>query len=190
LIPFEPLDDVDDEEIEGVILNEEEVKIKTQVWMELNKEYLQEQEGTFPFFSQRCQKCEARSTLLIYCSRSFACFPIEKRARIEMEKKMGIYNTKKGVSIIEDSVNCNTKISTTDHSMHTFSFLYIAQEGQEAAATFVIRSRGRQEHPRAQVAPPKIQENQLLCTGHHGRLVRHGPHLLRRRSSNTYQVSV
>ncbi|KAF9373969.1 transcription factor TFIIIB subunit brf1 [Podila verticillata] len=64
LIPFEPLDDVDDEEIEGVILNEEEVKIKTQVWMELNKEYLQEQE--------------------------------EKRARIEMEKKMGIYNTKKG----------------------------------------------------------------------------------------------
>ncbi|KAG0085768.1 transcription factor TFIIIB subunit brf1 [Podila epicladia] len=64
LIPFEPLDDVDDDEIENVILNEEEVKIKTQVWMELNKEYLQEQE--------------------------------EKRARIEMEKKMGIYNTKKG----------------------------------------------------------------------------------------------
>ena len=54
LIPFEPLDDVDDEEIEGVILNEEEVKIKTQVWMELNKEYLQEQEGTFPFINQRC----------------------------------------------------------------------------------------------------------------------------------------
>ncbi|KAG0026216.1 transcription factor TFIIIB subunit brf1 [Podila clonocystis] len=64
LIPFEPLDDVDDDEIENVILNEEEVKIKTQVWMELNKEYLHEQE--------------------------------EKRARVEMEKKMGIYNTKKG----------------------------------------------------------------------------------------------
>ncbi|KAF9301095.1 transcription factor TFIIIB subunit brf1 [Mortierella antarctica] len=64
LIPFEPLDDVDDDEIENVILNEEEIKIKTQVWMELNKEYLQEQE--------------------------------EKRARIEMEKKMGIFNTKKG----------------------------------------------------------------------------------------------
>ncbi|KAG0216053.1 transcription factor TFIIIB subunit brf1 [Mortierella sp. NVP41] len=64
LIPFEPLDDVDDEEIESIILNEEEVKIKTQVWMEFNKEYLQEQE--------------------------------EKRARIEMEKKMGIYHNKKG----------------------------------------------------------------------------------------------
>ncbi|KAF9932858.1 transcription factor TFIIIB subunit brf1 [Linnemannia zychae] len=64
LIPFEPLDDVDDEEIDNIILNEEEVKIKTQVWMEFNKEYLKEQE--------------------------------EKRARIEMEKKMGIYHNKKG----------------------------------------------------------------------------------------------
>ncbi|KAF8932349.1 transcription factor TFIIIB subunit brf1, partial [Dissophora ornata] len=64
LIPFEELDDVDDDEIENIILNEEEVKIKTQVWMEFNKEYLQEQE--------------------------------EKRARIEMEKKMGIYHNKKG----------------------------------------------------------------------------------------------
>ncbi|KAF9914134.1 transcription factor TFIIIB subunit brf1 [Lobosporangium transversale] len=45
LIPFEELDDVDDEEIESIILNEEEVKIKTQVWMEFNKEYLQEQEA-------------------------------------------------------------------------------------------------------------------------------------------------
>jgi hypothetical protein len=66
LIPYEPLDDVDDEEIDSIILNDEEVKIKTQVWMEFNKEYLQEQE--------------------------------EKRARIEMEKKMGIYHNKKGVS--------------------------------------------------------------------------------------------
>ncbi|GJJ68295.1 transcription factor IIIB 90 kDa subunit [Entomortierella parvispora] len=64
LIPYEPLDDVDDDEIESVILNEEEVKIKTQIWMELNKEFLIEQE--------------------------------EKRARIEMEQKMGIYHTKKG----------------------------------------------------------------------------------------------
>ncbi|KAG0266606.1 transcription factor TFIIIB subunit brf1 [Mortierella polycephala] len=64
LIPFEPLDDVDDDEIENVILNDEEVKIKTQVWLELNKEYLQEQE--------------------------------EKRARAELEKKMGIYHNKKG----------------------------------------------------------------------------------------------
>ncbi|KAF9150972.1 transcription factor TFIIIB subunit brf1 [Linnemannia schmuckeri] len=64
LIPYEPLDDVDDDEIDNIILNDEEVKIKTQVWMEFNKEYLQEQE--------------------------------EKRARIEMEKKMGIYHNKKG----------------------------------------------------------------------------------------------
>ncbi|KAG0076401.1 transcription factor TFIIIB subunit brf1 [Linnemannia elongata] len=64
LIPYEPLDDVDDDEIDSIILNDEEVKIKTQVWMEFNKEYLQEQE--------------------------------EKRARIEMEKKMGIYHNKKG----------------------------------------------------------------------------------------------
>ncbi|KAF9585430.1 transcription factor TFIIIB subunit brf1 [Lunasporangiospora selenospora] len=64
LVPYEPLDDVDDSEIEGAILNEEEVKIKTQVWMEFNKEYLQEQE--------------------------------EKRIRMEMEKKMGIFHTKKG----------------------------------------------------------------------------------------------
>ncbi|KAG0057276.1 transcription factor TFIIIB subunit brf1 [Gryganskiella cystojenkinii] len=64
LIPYEPLDDVDDDEIESVILNEEEVKIKTQVWMELNKEFLMEQE--------------------------------EKRARIEMEQKMGIFHSKKG----------------------------------------------------------------------------------------------
>ncbi|KAG0205838.1 transcription factor TFIIIB subunit brf1 [Mortierella sp. GBA30] len=45
LIPFEDLDDVDDDEIESVILNEEEVKVKTQVWMELNKDYLLEQEA-------------------------------------------------------------------------------------------------------------------------------------------------
>jgi len=67
MIPFEPLDDVDDDEIESIILNDEEVKIKTQVWMEFNKDYLQEQE--------------------------------EKRARIEMEKKMGSYHNKKGVSL-------------------------------------------------------------------------------------------
>lgn len=66
LIPYEPLDDVDDDEIDNIILNDEEVKIKTQVWMEFNKEYLKEQE--------------------------------DKRARIEMEKKMGIYHNKKGVS--------------------------------------------------------------------------------------------
>ncbi|KAF9426188.1 transcription factor TFIIIB subunit brf1 [Podila epigama] len=53
LIPFEPLDDVDDDEIESVILNEEEIKIKTQVWMELNKEYLQEQED-LPFLFIPC----------------------------------------------------------------------------------------------------------------------------------------
>ncbi|KAG0227801.1 transcription factor TFIIIB subunit brf1 [Actinomortierella wolfii] len=64
LIPFEPLDDVDDEEIESIILNEDEVRVKTQVWLELNKDYLREQE--------------------------------QKRARIEMEKKMGIYHNKKG----------------------------------------------------------------------------------------------
>ncbi|KAF9164029.1 transcription factor TFIIIB subunit brf1 [Mortierella sp. AD010] len=45
LIPFEELEDVDDEEIESIILNDEEVKIKTQVWMEFNKEYLMEQEA-------------------------------------------------------------------------------------------------------------------------------------------------
>ncbi|KAF9434394.1 transcription factor TFIIIB subunit brf1 [Entomortierella beljakovae] len=45
MIPFEELDDVDDDEIENIILNEEEVKIKTQVWMEFNKEYLIEQEA-------------------------------------------------------------------------------------------------------------------------------------------------
>ncbi|KAF9937743.1 transcription factor TFIIIB subunit brf1 [Mortierella alpina] len=44
LIPFEDLDDVDDDEIEGVLLNDEEVKIKTQIWMELNRDYLEEQE--------------------------------------------------------------------------------------------------------------------------------------------------
>ncbi|KAG0287027.1 transcription factor TFIIIB subunit brf1, partial [Dissophora globulifera] len=64
MIPYEELDDVDDEELESIILNEEEVKIKTQVWMEFNKDYLLEQEA--------------------------------KRARIEMEKKMGIYHNKKG----------------------------------------------------------------------------------------------
>jgi len=67
-VPFEDLDDVDDEEIDNIILNEEEVRIKTQVWMEFNKEYLKEQEA--------------------------------KRARIEMEKKMGIYHNKKGVSVL------------------------------------------------------------------------------------------
>lgn len=67
-IPFEELEDVDDEEIDNIILNEEEVRIKTQVWMEFNKEYLKEQEA--------------------------------KRARIEMEKKMGIYHNKKGVSVL------------------------------------------------------------------------------------------
>lgn len=120
MIPFEPLDDVDDEEIEGVILNEEEVKIKTQVWMELNKEYLQEQEGTYLFITQNFQNAKLGRRYLPITLALLLTFPIEKRARIEMEKKMGIYNTKKGVSIIEDTVNCNTKISTTDHF---FNFL-------------------------------------------------------------------
>ncbi|KAG0257876.1 transcription factor TFIIIB subunit brf1 [Actinomortierella ambigua] len=62
LIPFEPLEDVDDDEIESIILNDDEVRVKTQVWLELNKDYLREQE--------------------------------QKRVRIEMEKKMGIYHKK------------------------------------------------------------------------------------------------
>ncbi|ORY83666.1 Brf1-like TBP-binding domain-domain-containing protein [Protomyces lactucae-debilis] len=38
------LSDVDDDEIDGVLLDEESIKIKTQVWMELNKDYLAAQE--------------------------------------------------------------------------------------------------------------------------------------------------
>lgn len=37
------LSDVDDDEIESVILNEEEIVLKTRVWYEFNKEYLEEQ---------------------------------------------------------------------------------------------------------------------------------------------------
>ncbi|OLL24572.1 Transcription factor IIIB subunit [Neolecta irregularis DAH-3] len=39
------LSDVDDDEIESVLLNEREISLKTQVWMELNKDYLAEQEA-------------------------------------------------------------------------------------------------------------------------------------------------
>lgn len=43
----ENLSDVDDEEIESAILNADEVEIRTQLWTELNKEYLEQQEGVF-----------------------------------------------------------------------------------------------------------------------------------------------
>ena len=107
LIPYEPLDDVDDDEIDSIILNDEEVKIKTQVWMEFNKEYLQEQE--------------------------------EKRARIEMEKKMGIYHNKKGVSsgtccrklfVDMNEVKERNDTLTRIRSFSTLCYRYIAQEGE------------------------------------------------------------
>jgi len=42
--PFETdLADVDDDEIAAMLLNDEEVEIKTKVWYEFNKEYLEEQ---------------------------------------------------------------------------------------------------------------------------------------------------
>lgn len=47
------LSDVDDPEIEAMILGEEEVAIRTELWTELNKEYLEQQEGmgtSFPPF--------------------------------------------------------------------------------------------------------------------------------------------
>lgn len=40
----ESLSDVDDEEIESVLLNENEIEIKSKVWMSINKDYLLEQE--------------------------------------------------------------------------------------------------------------------------------------------------
>jgi hypothetical protein len=39
------LSDVDDDEIEAAILNADEVEIRTQLWTELNREYLEQQEG-------------------------------------------------------------------------------------------------------------------------------------------------
>ena len=36
--------DIDDDEVNSVLLNEDEKKVKTDVWMEANKEYLEEQE--------------------------------------------------------------------------------------------------------------------------------------------------
>ncbi|EPX72458.1 transcription factor TFIIIB complex subunit brf1 [Schizosaccharomyces octosporus yFS286] len=39
------LGDVDDDEIQEILLDKEEVETKTQVWMELNKEYLAEEEA-------------------------------------------------------------------------------------------------------------------------------------------------
>ncbi|GMM50349.1 transcription factor TFIIIB subunit [Starmerella bacillaris] len=38
------LSDVDDDEIDSVLLNEEEIEIKSKVWMSINREYLLEQE--------------------------------------------------------------------------------------------------------------------------------------------------
>lgn len=82
MIPFEPLDDVDDDEIENVILNEEEIKIKTQVWMELNKEYLQEQEGTCPFTGRKFSivKLVANVTHLVLSFFSIFIFNRETRS--------------------------------------------------------------------------------------------------------------
>ncbi|KAL2650892.1 hypothetical protein R1flu_019020 [Riccia fluitans] len=40
----ETLSDIDDDELEGYFHNDEEVRLKTIIWTELNKEYLQEQE--------------------------------------------------------------------------------------------------------------------------------------------------
>ncbi|KAG8924921.1 transcription factor TFIIIB subunit brf1 [Tulasnella sp. 419] len=37
----DPLDDLDEEELDRVILSEEEVRLKTRVWVELNKDYLE-----------------------------------------------------------------------------------------------------------------------------------------------------
>lgn len=42
---YETLSDIDDDEINQIILNEQEVLAKTQVWMELNREYLAAQEA-------------------------------------------------------------------------------------------------------------------------------------------------
>lgn len=45
-VPAEPesLSDVDDDEIEDVLLNEEEIDLKSKVWMSINREYLLDQE--------------------------------------------------------------------------------------------------------------------------------------------------
>jgi transcription factor IIIB subunit 2 len=36
---------VDDEEIETVLLNEDEIELKTQIWTEMNKDYLEALKG-------------------------------------------------------------------------------------------------------------------------------------------------
>lgn len=47
----ESLSDVDDEEIDQLILTTEESEMKSKLWHEMNKEYLEEQEGTTTIFA-------------------------------------------------------------------------------------------------------------------------------------------
>lgn len=47
----DPLQGLDEEELDHFLLSEEEIKVKERVWVEMNREYLESIAGMFPFFT-------------------------------------------------------------------------------------------------------------------------------------------
>lgn len=70
------------------ILNEAEARVKAELWMRENAEYLREQRGKHP---PTCQGSWAPGPLLILPFGDFS----EKEARIAKEKELGIYKEHK-----------------------------------------------------------------------------------------------
>lgn len=82
------------------LLNDKEVKIKTDLWMLQNSDYLKEQKGTFPSVVWHFISCPTN------CLPTGATLPFwlsEKAERIAKEKELGIFKEKKVnlVSVLE-----------------------------------------------------------------------------------------
>ncbi|KAF0883690.1 TF3B factor, partial [Crocuta crocuta] len=82
------LSGIDDLEIDRYILNEAEARVKAELWMRENAEYLREQRGKRP---PACPGAGTTGPLLILPFGDFS----EKEARIAKEKELGIYKEHK-----------------------------------------------------------------------------------------------
>jgi len=51
------LDGIDDDEIDGYIMNTQEVKKKTALWEQINSDYIQQQKCSFIFLIHQLHEC-------------------------------------------------------------------------------------------------------------------------------------